>query len=1126
MTSPKAIIASSHIPADGSEDESITRLSAQNTLEPGQYWRLVKPTTVKNPHSSRYADVALNEGDLHLIVKLFDFEGVLHSVTFLEHPRDAHKDRFSSHTLLTADFLSVFEHVPLDVAKAERAREQADVMAGIAVVQEEMQKAQLNPLALPDVQRAAKKAVEEFEAAETNRVQAVVQDVERRAADLRRIHRRAAKRSEAKGNPLALRTATISDRLDVMISEGVTSDGVRELQLEAGRRMAIAEATSKWLTERSKKMAVILERVTPYLAEQGQLAMAGASSAIERVSEIERGITSLKLYTGDGVDVIPVREGVSSATDVPLTLCQQKLAMDEELAVFADVEDNFDYTSQEVFFKRLAEDDRLRDQIFPTQRCVVSMLATRRHIDYGRDTPFYEAMLRNIANKRVFLLVRNGANIYAVYSGEPSHEAACRLFPTEAEIHKPFRGIDGSTIGLQDVAFGKATKNFDDQALHYRRFLILLCGLDHRLNLFGEFFPPEDRMSFMALSFQERYFRFLENDDPARLLGGKTESVGDWMRRHNAGARSGSRIVAQTGYTLAQAASGVRRSHTVRVNADAIRYGGLVACEKHGNLYLSVPTVNDHGQTGFATAWITGPEVFKSESYSAWFLCIDRLTLAEVRSYVYDRQQRIGSISWLRTLRRVEQTLVADDLAQSALKAYLRVSALAAAVHTTATVDDAIDGAIATWRADHRGAPAPAMDEQIGVQQLLSLVYPKDHLETSMRPLIDGLCAREALSPLQLTRTGKNQFALYSVASDTDRAEFSHGVEWGWVRRHLIKVGRTKASLGSASLVWLQLKTLDLNEESVIRWPELQDWIHEEPEPIRLLALAKAKTAMEFGQSVVDAIHHCRLNSTSLDESLVGEWITTLKKKAEGLRYNQTPWITLVLGIYQESKNAAPVYLCARANFLHFLSVHGSGEQQRTLTNASGFRSAHIREKLSSAESVNWRAIVCDEFPAQSVELEAQATPGKTAYWASFETHKRGGIRRKSRSHWTFGLNAKCTRASRREKGGDAQHESHTVRLSWNRAIDSLMGIQPLQQKAFYAGRKERVSRVWSGISDDPVPLATRRKQEANRAFIPKLPVAVHLAPCLWDADKGRSMANSFLGPKFNTRPDCGHPLP
>lgn len=173
--------------SEDQDDGSFERIERSNALEPGQYWRLTKSIKVRNPHSSFYSDNTLHEGDLHLVTKLFEFEGVLHSITFLEHPREVGAGNFSSYTLLTKDFLDAFEPVQMDEAKAIRADEQSEVMGELREIQEEMQQAILNPLALPPVQEAAKEAVEEFEENEAARVQTEVRDADRRAADLRRF---------------------------------------------------------------------------------------------------------------------------------------------------------------------------------------------------------------------------------------------------------------------------------------------------------------------------------------------------------------------------------------------------------------------------------------------------------------------------------------------------------------------------------------------------------------------------------------------------------------------------------------------------------------------------------------------------------------------------------------------------------------------------------------------------------------------------------------------------------------------------------------------------------------------------------------------------------------------------
>lgn len=1095
-------------PAASSEPK-LNRIEGSNTLEPGQYWRVVKVFAAKDEADWHGRERALRPGDIHLVVKLFDFEGVLHSVTILGHPRHAHGDQFSKFTLLAGDFFSTFERVSDEVAAADRAADQAAIMAKVQAIQKEMLDAQVNPLQLPGVQEAAEKAVEQFEQEEAARVQAEVKNKGQREADLRRIHRRAARRSEARGNPIALRKTTISDRLDVMISEGVTADGVGELQLEAGRRLAIAQATAKYLAERSKSMGRVLENLTPYAAEKAQAALAMSSDAIDLVSRIGRGIASLNLYTGTGVDVFSVREGADAPTDEPLTIVQSKLAMDEELAVHVDVEESFDCTNTQAFFNRLATNDALLNQVLPTPRCVVSVQVTRRSVYYDEKMSPYEKVARDLENKRVFLLVRNGENVHAVYSCEPSHEAAVRLFPTRDDITKPFKGIDGSTIGLSDVAFGKATGRFEDQALHYRRFLILLCGLDHRLSLFGDFAPAESKMDFMSQRFQQRYLRFLENDDPGLLLGGQQESVYAWMRRHNQGLRSGSRVVVDSGSTLSAATALVRKEHSAMVDRSALDGLALIASEKAGNLFLQVPVSTDRGRKN-GSAWLTGPEAYKGENLESWWLCIDRVKLAEVRRYIYDRDQRFGDIAWLRTLRRVERVLLADQEAEAEVREHIRQAALAAKVLPEPEIDEAIDEAVATWRADHRGASLPILGDKKGMSQLMSLVFPVASLAESMAPLVGSLCDKHSLQPLMLTRTGKNQFALYSVIPKKERKEYGTGVVWGWVRRHLLKVSGNKASLGSTSTVWLLDKTLEATEEVVTRWPELDAWLHTDPEPIRLATLKKAHEAIGEGSRLLETLDEARRSGAGIPDEMLGQWLDTAETSAKGLTYTQTFYLSVPIAVYQATAGMPPKFVYARASFVDVVRTYGTPEQLALMLGTRGLRSQHYRNKAKSTEPIFWRPIAMKTLETKWLRREGELGVGfEVAQWAEFTTHKPGGYSRRSRSDTWHGKGS--TRAERRADGGRPLHERHTAKLSWSRTIDHLMGVAPLHSKAFYRNVDKRVKDMWHSITDASGTIEEKRKAERVRRFEAPVKAAIELAPCLWDNGRGRSVANRYL---------------
>ncbi|MCC7545736.1 MAG: hypothetical protein IT506_09625, partial [Aquabacterium sp.] len=198
-------------------------------------------------------------GDIHLLVALNMFDDRLQSVQLLGHPRYGNLRQM----VVPVDaFMGNFEPASDQEAQAQRDQLQAGVMAAVQGIQEEMAQATSNPLALPGVRDAADEAVRKFEAAEQAKAMAEATTSEQREQDIRRIHRRAARRSDAKGNPLALRRVAVSDSVSAMVSEGITSEGVRELALESGRRIAIATAASMWLQKRAADIGNMLKKLT------------------------------------------------------------------------------------------------------------------------------------------------------------------------------------------------------------------------------------------------------------------------------------------------------------------------------------------------------------------------------------------------------------------------------------------------------------------------------------------------------------------------------------------------------------------------------------------------------------------------------------------------------------------------------------------------------------------------------------------------------------------------------------------------------------------------------------------------------------------------------------------------
>lgn len=137
------------------------------------------------------------KGNVHLLLDVHEFDGAMHSVDLLDHPGLG----TGTFRLLIGNFLQTME--PAHDAAEVRQAEQAAVMQRATDIQDEVARAQSNPLLIAEVRDAAQKAVEEFEKKAAAEALKETDQRKQRESDLRRIHRRAARRSEEAGNPMA-----------------------------------------------------------------------------------------------------------------------------------------------------------------------------------------------------------------------------------------------------------------------------------------------------------------------------------------------------------------------------------------------------------------------------------------------------------------------------------------------------------------------------------------------------------------------------------------------------------------------------------------------------------------------------------------------------------------------------------------------------------------------------------------------------------------------------------------------------------------------------------------------------------------------------------------------------------
>lgn len=801
--------------------EGVTRLGSTQTLEPGYHW-----TALREVGGDGKADSHFNVGETLLLVDVVEFENRVHSVKLRMHPR--HGER--TFTVMVEDFVKAFD--PCLDAEPIRQREQKEIMDRVAAIQNELMRTQMDPQMMIEAVRGDV----EREIADSDRT--VLRETRReseqqveREKNLEKIHRRASRRSAAKGNPLAVPKATLASEVGAIISCGIDASGVAELARMAGRQAIIAKAQGNWLEKKTKEISHAIAALTPFMSERAAVALARSSGALKMAERIKSGIESLDLYTGKGVDVFDVCTGREAPSSEPLTLIQGKKFMDEELAVWADVDADFDFSSKESFFKALADNTGLRDQVLPAPRCVVTMAVLRRPRDYGGDA--LTSIMRNQQNQLVFLLVRNGENVHVVYSAAPSHEAASRLFPTRGELEQPFRGWDGGRVSIRDIEFGKAAAAFDNIALCYKRFLILLCGLDHRLKLMGDFYPAHEQMAFMTAGFQERHFNFIADDDASGLLGDDRLPLSTWMAEHNRLLQSGSRVFLLSGGASKSAAEFKRRS---TLQATPGQFKDPFIALKEGARFI----VRLHARDRYSHDEVHAKCELDSEggsvshgSSSPWWLCVDAVDLKDVQRYRFSRIHRAMGVGYLRLMRRVESFLIEESSREQAARSYLLETAVGLGGVNARESEAMLDTAVRNWRAARRGLALPGVNDKSAMHEVLNLMVPEGRLPGEMQRMLESYLAGCDAAPLLVSRSGKSKLLLYVAPSHADKEPYPDVLTWGWAKRITLEAGKTKLREVSSTLLWLGT-ALPASETEVKRWDAAKAWMHEAGEPVGL----------------------------------------------------------------------------------------------------------------------------------------------------------------------------------------------------------------------------------------------------------------------------------------------------
>lgn len=884
-----------NLPDVSVKTDRFERIEKFQSLLAGQYWKAM----------TDFPDKAIPAGQVLLIESIKWVDNQAHTIVLRAHPSvyDQRIDvveqsdgkeikrivRATSWPFLVQDFLRGFEFEP-DHEKI-RENELNQVQEEIQSLQQELIEAQSNPEILKaHIQKELSKSV-----------------------------------SDSDGSQGALMSPTDLKQLAQMnmadaLGMGMTTESIDSFKGAAQQQHTIATIKAQWMNDKTGEIANTIQKMTPYYKEKAACALAQTEDVRSRVEELIQGIASLTLYTGDEVKVYTIRKGDSAPWTIPLTLVQRKLMMDEEFALWSDVDRSFDYRKKQVFFDALLEEEGMIDQIFPTQRCILVMATTRRYIDYQTDA--YTQEVRSRMNANVFMLARDGENIHMILSPIESHLGTARLFPSKDEQDRIFKGYDGKDITFNDIAYTSKLDNHQRFALHYKRFLILLCGLDHRLKLFGNFYPGEPDFSFMTQAFQSRYMSFLHDDDGEGLLGNKqmpplSEFMYDnqenivpgsrvmvfweeFMSPSNApGAYSASRIISQTRFPVEPFSEVVV----------ALRDGKKVVfcpCTRHGSDKISKVMVE-----------------ISSRGIRDGILCLDKLSKNELVHYIHSRDDREDHLMYVRLFKRAIDALSVSEDQEADSKELLRSH-----LHgrtDVASIENAITQLIGIWRISGKGKPFPTPDN-LTPEVWLRLTKQLDALVESGSETVsevETLSQKEGLLPLRLVMTSKADWVLYAEIPMDSRDDRLEADPWVY---EIKLTGTNKLRLPKQnSFKRVLLPKHDGAVHIIHEWDGVVEWIGKRS---GFDSFEYKQSILSRGRELPFMSKYLRMGAGDFSyESLLENWESTRDKMVKQSRIVPELAIDLPLGVVMSGDNHQVSLLCISREAMSFLRELCPSEQ-------------------------------------------------------------------------------------------------------------------------------------------------------------------------------------------------------
>lgn len=238
-------------------------------------------------------------------------------------------------------------------------------------------------------------------------------------------------------------------------------------------------------------------------------------------------LLGVSIYNGSATDCYCLLEGRPAEAGTRLSLYQEKLYIDEQIAVYSCRFGNrsFDYTNMDEFEEFLRTSFK---EFHYRPLSVVAWQIRRTDKNYG---DALTSLIENHWNYMTALSIRNGEQLYVVYCDE--FRIGDVLFPKRSEL-------SAIEERWKNITFSTSSKEEEIRA-YYEKYvfgLLLVQGLVDRTDLLGSWNKGLD-----LIKGDENQLEFIRDAEPNFWLDDGHESFAEWICRNRESIKVGSRVL-------------------------------------------------------------------------------------------------------------------------------------------------------------------------------------------------------------------------------------------------------------------------------------------------------------------------------------------------------------------------------------------------------------------------------------------------------------------------------------------------------------------------------------------------------------------------------------------------------